>query len=317
MRRGAAGAPRPLSRTAAPIAAGLLALALMARPAGAGDDPLKPLQAALEAKNAEEVLLRSLDLDPLPATAADPLAAAARLANEGGDALLGMQLCQRALKVAPRHRESLLACIASARSLDQFDPALEWMRQLREAHPGDSEGQLWELRLLAAEGEWEACAEAGRAFARSDAPAAPKAEAKTLTGRCELRLEENAAARTEVATLMAALAKARAEAPRSTPVAAGAGERRPAAGGEGVIVYSTRWCGYCKKAKRWLKQQGVAFVEKDIERDPEATIALAKKAAEQRMRLGGVPVFEVNGELMGGWSEKGLRRLLERHGYLR
>ncbi len=35
-------------------------------------------------------------------------------------------------------------------------------------------------------------------------------------------------------------------------------------------MYSTVWCGYCKRLKTMLKSEGIAFTEVDIEHDPEA-----------------------------------------------
>ena len=35
-------------------------------------------------------------------------------------------------------------------------------------------------------------------------------------------------------------------------------------------MYSTVWCGYCKRLKMAMKSAGIAFTEVDIEHDPEA-----------------------------------------------
>ena len=35
-------------------------------------------------------------------------------------------------------------------------------------------------------------------------------------------------------------------------------------------MYSTVWCGYCKRLKTMLKSEGITFTEVDIEHDPEA-----------------------------------------------
>ncbi len=35
-------------------------------------------------------------------------------------------------------------------------------------------------------------------------------------------------------------------------------------------MYSTQWCGYCKRLKVAMKSAGIAFTEVDIEHDPEA-----------------------------------------------
>ncbi len=37
-----------------------------------------------------------------------------------------------------------------------------------------------------------------------------------------------------------------------------------------VIMYSTVWCGYCKRLKVAMKAAGIAFTEVDIEHDPAA-----------------------------------------------
>ncbi|MBA4024172.1 MULTISPECIES: mycoredoxin [Mycobacteriales] len=35
-------------------------------------------------------------------------------------------------------------------------------------------------------------------------------------------------------------------------------------------MYTTTWCGYCKRLKMGLKGQGIEWVEIDIEQDPAA-----------------------------------------------
>jgi len=37
-----------------------------------------------------------------------------------------------------------------------------------------------------------------------------------------------------------------------------------------VTMYSTTWCGYCRRLKLQMDQAGIAYKEIDIERDPEA-----------------------------------------------
>ena len=37
-----------------------------------------------------------------------------------------------------------------------------------------------------------------------------------------------------------------------------------------VTMYTTTWCGYCLRLKTVLKNEGIAFVEVDIELDPAA-----------------------------------------------
>ena len=49
------------------------------------------------------------------------------------------------------------------------------------------------------------------------------------------------------------------------------------AGASGVVpgmadftIYSTTWCGFCRRLKTQLDQAGIAYDEVDIERDPDA-----------------------------------------------
>lgn len=37
-----------------------------------------------------------------------------------------------------------------------------------------------------------------------------------------------------------------------------------------VTMYSTVWCGYCRRLKAQMDREGIAYVEVDIENDPQA-----------------------------------------------
>ena len=37
-----------------------------------------------------------------------------------------------------------------------------------------------------------------------------------------------------------------------------------------LTMYSTPWCGYCRRLKSQLEREGITFSEVDIERDPGA-----------------------------------------------
>jgi len=43
-----------------------------------------------------------------------------------------------------------------------------------------------------------------------------------------------------------------------------------------VTMYSTTWCGYCSRLKQQMTREGIAFVEVDIELDPEAAALVEK-----------------------------------------
>lgn len=73
--------------------------------------------------------------------------------------------------------------------------------------------------------------------------------------------------------------------------------------GERVVMYSTSWCGYCKKARRYFERNNIVFVEYDIERN--------RKAKVEYDRLGGrgVPVILVGTRRMNGFSVAGFKRI--------
>ncbi len=37
-----------------------------------------------------------------------------------------------------------------------------------------------------------------------------------------------------------------------------------------ITMYSTPWCGYCKRLKSQLDREGIGYIEVDIEQEPEA-----------------------------------------------
>jgi glutaredoxin len=74
----------------------------------------------------------------------------------------------------------------------------------------------------------------------------------------------------------------------------------------GITMYSAAWCGVCKKARAFMKAQNLAFVEKDIEKDPAAAAELARKAQAAGVSASGVPVFDVGGRILGGFDPQAL-----------
>lgn len=73
-----------------------------------------------------------------------------------------------------------------------------------------------------------------------------------------------------------------------------------------IVLYSTAWCGYCRKARSWMTANGVPFVEKDIEKDP------AGKAEYQGKSNGytGVPLIDVNGTVVRGFDKARIQGLI-------
>jgi len=42
-----------------------------------------------------------------------------------------------------------------------------------------------------------------------------------------------------------------------------------------LTMYSTSWCGYCRRLKTALESQGIAYTEVDIDDDPKAAAFVA------------------------------------------
>ena len=72
-----------------------------------------------------------------------------------------------------------------------------------------------------------------------------------------------------------------------------------------VVMYSTPWCGVCKRAKRYFEGKGIAFTEKDIE--------ARESWREEFDQLGGrgVPLILVGDRTMSGFSASRFEALYE------
>ncbi len=76
-------------------------------------------------------------------------------------------------------------------------------------------------------------------------------------------------------------------------------------GSNSVEIYTTNWCGYCKKAISFLRSNGISYQEYDIEKS---------KASKARMKAlggsGGVPFAIINGNTVSGFSREKYKRAL-------
>ncbi len=79
-----------------------------------------------------------------------------------------------------------------------------------------------------------------------------------------------------------------------------------------IVMYATTHCPVCTNARRWLLNQKVPYVEKDIEKDPAAAAELEQKGAAQKVSVRGVPVFDVYGTLVPGFDPGTIAALLNR-----
>lgn len=78
-----------------------------------------------------------------------------------------------------------------------------------------------------------------------------------------------------------------------------------------VTVYSTPWCAFCKTEKQYLEHLGVVFISRDIEDQPEFKDELEKKLGGN---FTGVPVTDIDGELVTGFDRRKIDELLRAKG---
>ncbi|MBI4895547.1 MAG: glutaredoxin family protein [Candidatus Aenigmarchaeota archaeon] len=74
-----------------------------------------------------------------------------------------------------------------------------------------------------------------------------------------------------------------------------------------VTVYSTNTCPYCDMAKKWLKDHDVTFVEKNVQEDDDAAEEMISKSGQT-----GVPVLDINGEILVGYNPNKMKQLLKK-----
>jgi glutaredoxin len=93
------------------------------------------------------------------------------------------------------------------------------------------------------------------------------------------------------------------------PFAASASMPLPQRPEADVVVYTTKWCGWCRKTLAHLDRKRVDYVNKDIEDDPDAARELRRKTGSTA-----IPVLEIDGELVRGFDTRRIDQLLARAG---
>ena len=91
---------------------------------------------------------------------------------------------------------------------------------------------------------------------------------------------------------------------RMVPVKAVEGEIDVSADRAEVTIFTTRGCRYCRQAKAFFKQRGIPFDELAIDTSERA------KAEFERLKGRGVPLIVVRGQVINGFSEPRVSRVL-------
>ncbi len=73
-----------------------------------------------------------------------------------------------------------------------------------------------------------------------------------------------------------------------------------------VKVYSTSACPYCVTLKAYLKEHNIEFEDIDVAQDEKAREEMVEKSGQM-----GVPVVEINGEIVVGFNKEIIKNLLK------
>lgn len=73
-----------------------------------------------------------------------------------------------------------------------------------------------------------------------------------------------------------------------------------------IKVYSTPTCPYCEQLKSFLRENDVEFEDIDVSESEEDKEEMVEKSGQM-----GVPVVDVDGEIVIGFKKEKLEELLE------
>ena len=72
-----------------------------------------------------------------------------------------------------------------------------------------------------------------------------------------------------------------------------------------VTIYTTPTCHFCHMAMDFMDENKIAYTEKDVAKD-----LVARKEMVEKSKQMGVPVIDIDGKIIVGFSEPDLRKEL-------
>ena len=72
-----------------------------------------------------------------------------------------------------------------------------------------------------------------------------------------------------------------------------------------VKIYTTSTCPWCMKVKEYLSEHKIKYQEVNVQEDQEAAKEMIEKSGQM-----GVPVIEINGEIILGFDEPKIKKAL-------
>ncbi len=74
-----------------------------------------------------------------------------------------------------------------------------------------------------------------------------------------------------------------------------------------VVLFSTSTCSWCRRAKKYFKENRIPFKEINVERDASAARDIARKTGQT-----GVPVIKIGSKWIVGFDKPAIERELSR-----
>ncbi len=72
-----------------------------------------------------------------------------------------------------------------------------------------------------------------------------------------------------------------------------------------VVIYSTPTWPWCKRAKEYLSQKGISYIEHNVAENKDAAKEMIRKSGQM-----GVPVISIDDEVVVGFNQSKLDSLL-------
>ncbi|MEK7578120.1 MAG: glutaredoxin domain-containing protein [Patescibacteria group bacterium] len=72
-----------------------------------------------------------------------------------------------------------------------------------------------------------------------------------------------------------------------------------------ITIYTTPTCAYCKMTKVYFKEHNVQYEERDVSQDAAARDEMIAKSNQM-----GVPVIDVDGQIVTGFDKAKLQELI-------
>lgn len=79
-----------------------------------------------------------------------------------------------------------------------------------------------------------------------------------------------------------------------------------------IRVYSTKTCIYCKMLRTWLNEKKIEFEDIDVGENVSAAREMIEKSGQM-----GVPVTDIDGEIIVGFNRSAIEGILKEKGLLK